>query len=348
MNKYRTWLILTLTIALMPLIAIGAFNFFIDPMWTFSHAHKYNHIQIAFDERQQKTNHITFTREHYDTLILGSSRTTYMNQNDLTGHKAYNYSASGMLMEEYNGYTQYAKLKNGRDFDYIVIGLDFFVTNKNLKLENEYHPPSYYINQANQFGYRYKLLLSADVLEYSKKNYNASKSNVPVTFDYDRNNIKTLNRVPEAYRDERISQNLVSYKTNIYGNYEYRDVKKILTQLKQNNPHSTFLVFTTPVSRPLLTLICNEGLLPDYERWLRDSVDVFGQVYNFMYPNAITNDLNNYFDGSHVYPDVEAMIAHKITGCQDDKIPADFGMLLTRDNIDQQLKYLERLMKETR
>lgn len=271
-----------------------------------------------------------------------------MNQNDLVGHKAYNYSVSGMLMEEYNGYTEYAKLKNGGDFDYIVIGLDFFVTNKNLKLENEYHPPSYYINQANGFGYRYKLLLSADILEYSKKNYNASQRNVPVTFDYDRNNIKTLNRVPEAYRDERIRENLARYKTDVYGNYEYRDVKKILLQLKQNNPHSKFIIFTTPVSEPLLAVLVGENLLPDYERWLKDSVDVFGQVYNFMYPNSITADLNNYFDGSHVYPDVEKLIAHKISGYPDDNIPADFGILLTEDNIDKQISYIDGLMEELR
>ncbi|MGI5921811.1 MAG: hypothetical protein ACOX6I_08765 [Syntrophomonadaceae bacterium] len=348
MNRYKRWLVFTFIIMFLPLAGIGAFNFFIDPLWTFAHAHEYNDIQIPFDERQQKTNHLTFVPKHYDTLILGSSRTTYMKQTDLVGHKAYNYSVSGMLMEEYKGYAEYARQKNGRDFDYIVIGLDFFVTNKNLKLENEYHPPSFYINRANEFAYRYKLLLSLDVLDYSWKNFQASRADLPVTFDYNRSNIKTLNRVPAAYRDERIQGNIARYRADVYGDYEYREVKKILGELKQNHPHTQFIVFTTPVSRPMLTLLVEENLLPYYQRWLRDSVEVFGQVYNFMYPNSVTENLDNFFDGTHVYPEVETLIAHKIIGYEDGKTPADFGMLLTRDNVDQQLGYLESLMKQLR
>jgi hypothetical protein len=67
-----------------------------------------------------------------------------------------------------------------------------------------------------------------------------------------------------------------------------------------------------------------------------------------MYPNTITSDLNNYFDGSHVYPDVETLIAHKITGYPDNKIPADFGILLTKNNFAKQMNYIDGLMEELR
>jgi len=332
MNRYQRWFGITLVVVLVPLLLVGGFNYYIDPLWNFSHANKYNRIQISFDERQQKTNRLTWGKNNYDTLILGSSRTTYMNQNDLAGHRAYNYALSIMLLEEYYDYVQYARIKNGRDFDYIIIGLDFFVTNKNIKLQNDFNPPSYYINKSNEFAYRYKTLLSLDLLDYSLKNFEASQRGIPQTFDYDRNNIKTLNRVSAAVQQEQIRANLVRYKNDIYANYEYRDVKQILSSLKADNPNTTFIVFTTPTARPLWDLMVAQGLMPYYEQWLKDSVEVFGQVYNFDYPNYVTNNLDNYYDASHVYPEVENLIVHKIINCPDNLI-ADFGILLNRENI---------------
>ncbi len=338
MKSYQRWLRLTLTIILLPLVIVGGFNFFIDPLWSFGHAHKYNRIQISFDERQQKTNQLHFGNNDYDTLILGSSRTTYMKHTDLVGYRAYNYALSIMLMEEYNDYVEYAKLRNGRNFDCIVIGLDFFVSNKNLMLENEFRPPAYYIDKSKEFAYRYKNLLSRDLLAYSLKNYKASQQGIPQTFAYDRFNIKTLNITSEAEKEARINTNLDRYKNLIYANYEYRDVKQILGTLKANNPDTKFIVFTTPPARPLWDVMVGQGLLPYYQQWLQDSVAVFGQVYNFNYPNSITNDLNHYYDASHLYSESETLIAHKIINYPDHRIPEDFGVLLTRENIN---KYVE-------
>jgi hypothetical protein len=335
MNNYQKWLVIILIITLLPLLLIGGFNYYIDPLWNFSHAHKFNRIQLSFDERQQKTNYISSVPRDYNTLILGSSRTTYMNQYDLVGYRAYNYALSIMLMEEYNDYIEYAKLRNGYDFEYIVIGLDFFVTNKNLKLENEFRPPSYYIEKSNEPAYRYKTLLSRDVLDYSLKNYEASQRGIPQTLAYDRRNIKTLNKVSEAQKQAQINTNLDRYKNLIYAHYEYRDVKQILSALKANNPHTNFIIFTTPIARPLWDLMLDQGLGPFYEQWLRDSVEVFGQVHNFNYPNSITNDLKNFYDASHVYPEIETLIAHKIINHPNPGIPEDFGVLLTKENISK-------------
>jgi len=342
MNRYQRWFGLTLVVVFIPLLMVGAFNYYIDSLWNFSHANRYNRIQISFDERQQKTNRVSWGQNDYNTLILGSSRTTYMNQNDLIGYRAYNYALSIMLLEEYFDYVRYARMKNGHDFDYIVIGLDFFVTNKNIKLQNDFHPPSYYINKSNEFAYRYKTLLSLDLLDYSLKNFKASQRGIPQTFDYDRSNIKTLNRVNSAVQQEQISANLVRYKNDIYANYEYRDVKPILHSLKADNPNTTFIVFTTPTARPLWDLMVAQGLMPYYEQWLKDSVEAFGQIYNFDYPNSITNNLDNYYDASHVYPEIETLIAHKIINCPDNRIPADFGILLTRENIAECLEDIRK------
>ncbi|MEN6347919.1 MAG: hypothetical protein ABFD08_00770 [Syntrophomonas sp.] len=326
--SYKKWLMTTLSLILLPLILVAGFNYYIDPLWNFNHANRYNRIQASFDERQQKTNRVNFGRFDYDTLILGSSRVTYISQYDFTGHRAFNYAVSNMLLDEYYDYVEYAKLKNGRDFDYIILGLDFYNTNKNLK--REFHEPAFYINKSNEPAYRYKTLLSTDVLKYSWQNFKASKAGIPQNFAYDRSNVKTLNIVLQKEKAAKINATLDKYRRDLYSHYEYTDVKGILTKLKQSNPHTKFIVFTTPAAEPLFELMKEQGLYPYYQRWLSDCADIFGELYNFMGPNTITANLDNYYDASHIYPQIGTLLAHKITGCPDTRIPADFGLKLKK------------------
>ncbi len=57
MNNYQKWFQTVLVLILLPVFLVGGFNYYIDPLWTFNHAHQYNRIQLSFNERQQKTNH---------------------------------------------------------------------------------------------------------------------------------------------------------------------------------------------------------------------------------------------------------------------------------------------------
>jgi hypothetical protein len=333
MNPFKKWLIATLILILLPLAALAGFNYYIDPLWNFDHANPYNGIQASFDERQQKTNYVTFNDFNYNALILGSSRTSYIDQNDFYGCKAYNYAVNNMLMEEYQGYVDYARQKKGSSFDYIFLGLDFFTTNRNLKLDNQFNPPAYYIGQANTRGYRYKTLLSIDACKFARQNYQASLRGVPVNYAYDRNNRKTLLKVDNATRDAQISSSLERYRSRIYADYEYRNVRKTMGALKDANPGTRFVVFTTPVSTPLFNLMTEMGLLPWYERWLTDLVEVFGEVYCFTYPNSITNNLDNYYDAGHFYPAIGTLVAHRVTGFPDPGLPSDFGILLNSETL---------------
>ena len=112
---------------------IGGFIYFMDPFWTFSHSHKFNSIQYASNEREQKSNLLYFREANYDGLLLGSSRVTFLNQKDFDNIKVFNYSFSLATPEEYLKYVEFAKKQNKKDFEYIIIGLDFFGSNKNIE-----------------------------------------------------------------------------------------------------------------------------------------------------------------------------------------------------------------------
>ena len=153
--KPAHWLWTTLGITLLLLLGVAGFNAWIDPLWLFDHAHPYNSIQAGFNERQQKTNHLTFTKQQYSSLVLGSSRVTYIDQQEFSPGPTYNYAVNNMLPYEYADYIDYAVQCNGQDFEVIYIGLDFYTTNRNLTLPNRFEDPSFYIQAANKFGYRF-------------------------------------------------------------------------------------------------------------------------------------------------------------------------------------------------
>ena len=325
---------------MLPLLGMGGFNYYIDPLWCFSHSNQYNSIQMPFDERQQKTNQVRFAPFDYNTLLLGSSRVTYINQHDFTGHKTYNYAVSLMDLQDYYDFIEYAKVRHGGEFDCIILGMDFYSTNRNMT-NNKARPAHYYIDRSGEFAYRFKTLLSRDVFKYSWQNYRNSTRGVPMDGAYDRNNIKNLTLISAETKAPKIKANQDKYRNVVYADYVYEDVPEILTRIKEANPHTRFMVFTTPESWPLFEVMVDEGLFSYYKKWLTDMVDVFGGVYNFNYPNAVTLDLDKYYDASHIYPATGTLLAHRLVGQPDPKLPPDFGVLVTRANLARHLEMVQ-------
>lgn len=339
MKSYRKWFYITLLLILLPLMGMAGFNYYIDPLWSFFHSNSHNCIQLSFDERQQKTNQVSFGPFDYDTLLLGSSRVTYINQHDFPGLKAYNYAVSQMDLKDYYDFIEHAKARHGGEFKCIILGLDFYATNRNMK--NDAYPASYYINKSQEFAYRYKTLLSRDVFKFAWKNYKASARGIPLDYAYDRNNVKTLTTASPRVKAGKIKANLDNYHKAVYANYEYKDVRAIMEKIKRANPHTRFIVFTTPEAWPLFKVMADDGLFPYYQHWLQDNVEVFGSIYNFDYPNTITTNLDNYYDASHIYPRVGTLLAHRLVNYPDPNVPADFGTLVTRDNLAQHLDMIK-------
>ncbi|WP_370223759.1 hypothetical protein [Cytobacillus sp.] len=332
--NYKSFVIKIMAISLVCVFSVGSFIFYIDPMWTFGHEHKYNDVQTVINERQQKTNRILFQPFHYDTLLLGSSRTTYINQTDFENMKVFNFAVSNASIQEYNSLIELAKQKRGKEFERIIIGVDFFKSS--IKESKAKKSLNQYIQTANEPFYRYKNLLSMDLLDYSWQNFKMSRDNkVLEERNYNRNNIADAKDIAPEVMEKQTKEKIQKFRDVFYGDtFEYNpEYKAILSQLKKNNPNTEFIIFTTPISSPLFQAMAEEGRLPDYERWLNDITDVFGGVYNFMYPNSVTGNLENYFDGHHFYPNVGKLIAKRISLGSNSETPGDFGTYLDHKSL---------------
>ena len=330
-----------MTIFILCVGGSASFIYYIDPMWTYGHKNQYNDVQTVIDERQQKVNTMYFQPFDYDTLLLGSSRSTYINQHDFTGMKVYNFSASNMSVREYDSILTFATQQNKKPFDRVIIGLDFFKTS--IDQSSNVVTLDSYIATASERFYRFKNLLSYDLLEYAIDNYQMSKRNITVNDrNYNRENVADAVRIDSELTRKQTEEKIKKFRKEFYGEtYAYNpDYKQVLLNLKEKFPNTEFIIFTTPISTPLFAALVDQNLLPSYQQWLTDVTEVFGGVYNFMYPNSITNHIDNYFDGHHYYPEIGTKIAHRIDGTNTG-VPAGFGVYVTKENLTEHLEFVE-------
>ncbi|MFA6740954.1 MAG: hypothetical protein WCR78_05625 [Arcobacteraceae bacterium] len=341
--KAKRWINLFLLFSFLTILFIGSINYIIDPLWTFKHSNKFNNTQDGFDEREQKSNFIFNNGlKDFNGILLGSSRSTFINQNSFRNMKIYNYALNAMKPNEYKDYINFAKKSKDKDFEYIIIGLDFFGTN--LLTEAKIEKPQYYINTAQSSFYKYKMLLSLSTLKKSFKNIKNSLFGEKLF--YDRNNIKYQSVVSESERIKRFSMNMISQPSNFNGaKYIYNnEYINILKELKNENPNTKFIIFTSAITSDLLvSILKDEKRINEYERWLKETLEVFTEINHFMTINSITTNLNNYPDADHAYPNIVSLIAKKLSEKNSDDIPKDFGVLLTKGNIDN---YIEGLKVE--
>ena len=339
---YKSFVISTVSLVVGIVGALSAFIYYIDPLWLFGTSHKYNDVQVAFNERQQKMNHIYYQPFEYDTLLLGSSRSTYINQHDFEGMDVYNFAVSNISVREYNAFIEFAKEKRGKEFDRIIIGLDFFKTS--VDQSNVPANLSGYSTKFNDPFNRVKSLLSWDSLDYAIDNFKLSAADANIHLrSYNRENV-AVSRVENTETiAKQTEEKIERFKEVFYGEtYDYNEAyPEYLKELKENNPNTEFIIFTTPISTPLFQALVEMERLPDYEQWLNDIVSVFGSVNNFMYPNSVTNDISNYFDGHHFYPEVGTLIAKRLSNSPDEKY-ADFGKVMNDRNIDTELAAIEK------
>jgi hypothetical protein len=326
MNRYRKWLIKLFILCAAPLAAVGLFNYFMDPLWCFSGSHRWNNAQLDLNDRQQKTNALVFQKPEFDSILLGSSISTFINHNDFTGMKVYNYASPLMKPWEYSGYVANAKKAAGRDLKNIIIGMDFFGSNKIFR--DKFDEPVRYYETANSFFYRYKVLFNIKTFDFSQRNLKQARKVTRAV--YNREYVRSFPDLGPR-KIKLTEQEKMAYQYN-------EGLPGILAGLKEAGRGANLTVFVTPISKYWICYYYEQGLLPDYERWLRELVGTFGTVYNFMYLNPVTEDDTNFFDAGHFYPKVGTLIARKITGQENGN--QDFGVLVTPANIEDHLMFL--------
>lgn len=339
------------TIAVMAIfaaltLAVVAFNYWIDPLWQYGHAHTYNDVQVVADEREQKTANQFFMPKDDDTLLLGSSRSTYIQPSAFSEWDVYNYSVANLSMREYHTMLLYAMEQNP-NFKRVLLGVDFFKSS--VQEAEDARAITGYANKVQQPFYRTKSLLSLGALDYAIDNFSLS-ANDEISRDrlYNREGDAFAKKLSEEETLKETAYKIYRFEKAFYGyHYQYYpQYKEIMEKVRDTHPEAEKIVYTTPISTELFTSLVSTGLLDEYEVWIRDLVDVYGGVWNFMYPNTVTNEILNYYDGHHFYPEIGNLIAERLENGTEADVPEDFGEFVTAENVDAHLERVKQLAAE--
>ena len=346
MNE-KKWLLvflITFFVASLPIVVV---NYYIDPLLMYNQKNSLNYLYKGFSERQQKANLISYTDEKFEGILLGSSRSTYINQKDFKNMKIFNYSVSSVWPYEYKSYVDFVKEVHQKDLKYIIIGADFCGTMYPFNVKA--NPPDDYINNAQSLSYKYKMTFNMSNLKKSLRIVKLNLLNKPFTFRdmiYNRDMIKVEKSVSKEEFIKSYTSNLVRH-TYEFTDKVYRwneDYFKDLRQLKKENPNTKFIIFTSPISADLfVSIIKNAKRSNEYTRWISELVEIFGEVSCFMDINSVTTNLEHYPDDDHYYPYIGKILANKVSTQNFATEPKDFGILVNKSNVEVFLK--EQLAK---
>lgn len=326
--------------AALALALVGGFNALIDPWWFFAHDLPLNRVQEDIDERAQKTNWLQARAGRFDSVLLGSSRATYIDHRDFAPAVVMNYAVNAKLPREYLPYLRHFASANGKVPATVFMGVDFFTSRATPVFAIQ--PPEFYFARVGDPRYELGALLSLETTGYALRSFGASTGLWPIQRPerYDRDDVRYFGRpITDAMRQRNLLRTLEQYRTQVYGpGFVYDSgLPEVWSELRAAFPKTRFVVFTTPESAPLFSLMVQLGHLPDYERWLADLVAAMGEVWDFTGLNSVTTDQTNYLDAHHFTPRIGSLIVDRLLGRRLPPANADFGRLVTLTNLDDHL-----------
>lgn len=270
-------------------------NIFADP-YNYLGSNRTDYITCA-NERNIKSVYLANNTNAYDGVLIGSSRSSYIDVSNTPYYKIFNYSVSGIGIEEYLPYLLFFKKTQGTP-KLIILSLDFHTTNKNCE---PFPPPTKVISYAeNKFKHFFDYMkvkvahLSLKILNFERKYFNDY---------YTRNLVKGRVNQRTSLDDNIIKDTIDYYRRNVFRNYIYReDYVKILWKLKEAFPNSKIIVLICPIHNSLTRGTFNLVNPLFYQKWNQDIKNIFRKFYDFNNDQSIVKNKNFFFDPSHFYP----------------------------------------------
>lgn len=338
MLVYKKWLKYSSLLIVLLLSVVVLFNYFLDPLWCFNNFY-FTKYKNSYDERALKTNYLVYSKAKYDGILLGSSRSTLINTDKkFNDYKIFNYSCASLQVREYKGLIDNAKKINNNKLPIVILGADFFTYLNEPKLQN--NPEKYYDDTKN-FINRFEILLSYDTFKKAKKNLTIKE---PIFLErvYDKNYNVFTSVNNEESNINNINNSVPKFEKEFYAkDTPINNFSLKMRELKEQYPDTKFVIFTTPITKELLSKILeNKKLYELYENWIRELIGVFGEVNHFMFLNDISlNSSKNFYDGHHVYPFVGDIIYQSLIENKE----SNNMMKINTDNLNTKIEDLRKI-----
>jgi hypothetical protein len=342
--QFNKWLLSTIAFYLFTIVGI---NGLVDPYGIY----KTPNILGINHEKPEKQSNDRLVKAidviHYQpvTIFLGSSRTKQgLDPNHpafSNAQPAYNLSLDGANVYEMMRYLEHT-IKNQPNLKEVIVGIDFFMFNELLgnqpgfnenRLEKSYIIPGDIMNT----------LFSVDTLEITKETILASLKEPNKNVSYGEKGFFPHRKYQDGGSEGRF-KNAINVYYKFHHKYEFSDkyfenLQKIVNLCREKNIKLT--LFISPSHAIQWESIRATGEWQTFENWKKKLVELT-PIWDFSGYNSITTEklqdkMENYADSSHYTKPVGDLVLNRISGYQVEKVPADFGVLLTPENINSHL-----------
>jgi hypothetical protein len=296
----------------------------------------------------------------FNTIMLGTSRIGVMNPeivNNYLNSNTFNLEYPGSNTVIQNKFFKYAK--NFNDIKYLIYGIDFMAFNKNRIIENDFREFHDLENKITNFDnitnydcyFNTEIFIKSAIL-VGKNILNRQKTEVKYLANGMRNYVNFIEQEKlETFKlNEEIQKSIDNYfkpNSGIYKNYqfsnEYLEFFKDTIKFCQVHNIKVF-VYIPPMYSEHFDAIYSAGYFDEFELFKKELIKITDFI-DFTGHNSISTNKNNYWDSSHLRVEMTDVIIAKIFNDQTVNIPKDFGVLVTKENIDSHLQSLRNQIK---
>jgi len=352
MSTYTKWFYSALGVFAVTFAIVGFGNYLLDPYGLFRKDFSWQFVEP--NSNFIKVRYVTEHPDRYDCFLFGSSRVGNIDVRTIKNYRCYNMTCNGGLPHEFLDNLKYM-LQRGVNIKLVLVGLDdfSFKSNPAERLTQPLrHPYPPVLNQSPiPFYLRYLFSLHSQhimspVIEgYWSKITGKQKEALPY---YDITNTgqlfvpgadKYIEEHPDEYRkDPKFTEKIESVPgDNMKATIE--DLGLMVRLLKEHNVRMIFFIN------------------PPYKNWFIDlDPDEFGRFekalaaltpfYDFSGINSITKDPFNFYNPSHFRLPIGNLMIARMFGDSAVRVPADFGVMVTSENIEAHLQTLREQAAE--
>jgi len=342
----KKWLQLFSLFVLINFSLLLTFNYLIDPFNIF-HSKFLKH-QFQMNERFVKVEFLEKNHHKFNGYLFGSSRigTTLPSSVEqyIPNSKLYNFTLSSANLYDYLIHLKYfIKRQYPMNTLYLQVDIDnmMYYGQNDSDYLSKAHPytlneslPLYYLKYLSGFFPFNSQGKIAQNLNYEEGvNYHLNKG----TWSEETKEIELLTNchnyvesVEEFHAKYNPALKYIKVKENI-------SALKEIVSLCQKNQIQLYL-FITPHNQNMMDIFYKN----DYLNYLKDIANITN-FHDFSGYNSITTNNCNYYETSHYRPHIGKLIAGRIFKDTNLSIPKDFGVWVTKENIDE---HLENLKKE--
>jgi len=339
----RKYSIIVVCVLYACLFSVALLNFVVDPFYIFRTP--FLKVRPQINDRYDKITFLEKNKKNFNSYIMGSSRmlsTHPVNiERYVPGAKFYNFSiVMGTVYDHYMHLNYF--INKGYPVRCLYIGLDIdfcFLTTKYHEKDSLFrlHPDVSNESRCGYYWFYLSILPKGDLRR--KLKWNLSRKKMP-SQEYG----KDGGSKPET-EDKRIFEERREFGAgmihNKVGNENIKILRKMVALCRQHGIQLIMIV--NPPSR----IAMDHYEEDDYLAFLKELADV-APFWDFSGYNSITTNLQNYIDHAHYKSSISRLMAARIFSDKTLTVPRDFGVWVTKENIDSHLESLKMTIKKNR